>query len=185
MGLHQALAQRRSVREYTDSPIDLKDLGQLLWAGQGVTSAEGFRTAPSAGGLYPLTLYAAVRAVDGLQSAVYRYLPHTHALAATRAPHVPLELWAAALQQEALRQAAVVIIVAGSVEITAEKYGDRAPQYAILEAGHAAQNVMLEAVALGLASVPIGAFYEGQVKSALAIMEEPWLLIPVGRRMIR
>jgi SagB-type dehydrogenase family enzyme len=132
--------------------------------------------------LYPLTLYVAARSVDGLACAVYRYEPHTHSLALVREPLVVLELWAAALQQEPIRQAPVVIVVAGAVEKTAAKYGERAPLYMQIEAGHAAQNVLLEAAASGLAAVPVGAFYESQAKHALWIREEPLLLIPVGRR---
>ncbi|MCU0610202.1 MAG: SagB/ThcOx family dehydrogenase [Candidatus Eisenbacteria bacterium] len=181
ISLNTALAHRRSVREYADPRLSPDDLGALLWAGQGITSPEGFRTAPSAGGLYPLTLYVATRAVEGLGAAVYRYDPEVHALTLTREPFVPLALWAASLQQEPLRQAPAVIVVAGAVERTAAKYGDRARQYMLIEAGHAAQNILLEAAALGLAAVPVGAFYEGHAKEALGITEEPLLLIPVGK----
>lgn len=179
--LNATLAQRRSVREYADVPVSLAELGAVLWAGQGITSPEGFRTAPSAGGLYPLVLYVAFRSDDVAPCAVYRYEPGAHTLTKTRSPHVPLALWAAALQQEPVRQAPVVVVVAGDVARSAEKYGDRAPLYLHIEAGSVTQNILLEATALGLAAVPVGAFYESQAKQALGIVEEPLMLIPIGR----
>lgn len=179
--LHRVLAERRSVREYADVALDLQHLGALLWAAQGITSPDGLRTCPSAGALYPLSLYVAVRAVEGLEPGVFGYQPEAHSLQRLPTDYVPLRLWAAALEQPWVKDAPVVLVVAGAKEKTEAKYGTRATQYVLLEAGHAAQNVLLEAVSLGLGAVPVGAFVESEVQQATGIPEEPLLLIPVGR----
>ncbi len=180
MPLETVLATRRSVRAYAARPLPLEAVSSLLWAAQGITSPEGFRTAPSAGGLYPLVVYLAAREVDGLERAVYRYDPAAHTLVPVKRPFSPRALSKAALGQAWVEEAPAVIVVAGSVEITARKYGERATQYVLIEVGHAAQNVLLEATALGVGSVPVGAFFEEEVRGALGIGEWPFLLIPVG-----
>jgi SagB-type dehydrogenase family enzyme len=154
------------------------ELGQLLWALQGITSERGFRTAPSAGALYPLEVYIAT--ADGH----FHYDPEGHRLLETSNQDVRQALYEAALHQEPVRQAPVVFIVAAVYERTEQKYGpERSPRYVHLEAGHAAQNLLLEAVALGLGAVPIGAFQDEQIQEVLGlpIDHQPLYLIPVGR----
>ena len=182
--LHTALAERRSVRTYTQEGLTTAEIGQLLWASQGQTQEAGGRTAPSAGGRYPLELYAVVgTATDELTPGLYRYLPARHGLEA-RAEGADLRraLSRAALGQAWVAQAPVVIVVSGVCARTEVVYGERAPQYMILEAGHAAQNLLLEAVCLGLGAVPVGAFDDSEVRSVLGMhtAETPLYLIPVG-----
>jgi SagB-type dehydrogenase family enzyme len=176
VSLEQALAQRRSVRDFTEQDLTREQLSQLLWAAQGVTNAQGFRTAPSAGALYPLELYVVSR--DGF----YHYRPTGHELALVAAQDVHQAVWEAGLKQDALRDAPVVFLLCAVYERTAAKYGQRATQYVHIEAGHAAQNLLLQAVALGLGGVPIGALYEEQLRAALALPEdhEPLYLLAVG-----
>jgi SagB-type dehydrogenase family enzyme len=177
MSLEEALTQRRSIREFSDTPLTLAEMGQLLWAAQGITHERGFRTAPSAGGLYPLEVYVAT--ADG----VFRYDPHGHRLLVLSADDARFALYDAALQQEALHQAPAIFVVTAVYERTAKKYGgERSPRYVHLEAGHAAQNLLLEAVALGLGAVPIGAFEDERIQEVLAIPADhkPLYLIPVG-----
>lgn len=178
MSLETALARRRSVREYSEERLTLVELGQLLWAAQGITSPEGFRTAPSAGARYPLELYAVV------PEAVYHYNPQRHLLALHLSGDRRPDLYTAALHQESVLRAPVVIVMAAVYQRTASRYGrERTPRYVHMEIGHAAQNVLLQAVALGLGGVPIGAFYDDQVQRALALPADhaPLYLIPVGR----
>jgi SagB-type dehydrogenase family enzyme len=167
--LTAALATRRSIRTFGRRELRDDELGQLLWAAQGVI--EGHRTAPSAGALYPLV----IRLVD--TRGVWRYVPAQHALVRELATPArgALASWAGA---------PVVFVVSAKVAITARKYGDRAERYATLEAGHAAQNLLLEATALGLAGFPIGAFDDSAVRRAagLGSDETPLYLIPVGAR---
>lgn len=176
VSLEEALAARRSVREFTDEPLTLEDLSQLLWAAQGLTASWGGRTAPSAGALYPLEVYLV--APDGLS----HYLPGGHQLEVLAEDDRRAALARAALGQEVIARAPVVLVIAGVYGRTARKYGDRAERYVQLEAGHAAQNVLLQAVALGLGAVPVGAFEDRAVQEALGLPRdhEPLYLIPVG-----
>lgn len=178
-----ALAERRSVREYTGEPLTRAELAQLLWAAQGITSAEGLRTAPSAGALYPLEVYVAVGAVDDLPSGIYRYEPARHALELVASGDRRAELAAAALGQECVQDGAAVLALAAVYRRTTGKYGERGIRYVHMEVGHAAQNVCLQAVALGLGTVVVGAFDDRDVKRILNMgaREEPLCLMPVGR----
>jgi SagB-type dehydrogenase family enzyme len=174
--LADALARRRSVRVYQPRPLDMADISQLLWAAQGVTSSTGQRTAPSAGGLYPLELYLVT------ESGRYHYDPNRHQLEVLGEDDVRTELSRAALSQEAVEEAAAVFVVAAVYSRTEQKYGERAERYVKLEAGHAAQNLLLQAVSLGLGAVPIGAFHNDEVQEVLDLPNdhEPLYLIPVG-----
>jgi SagB-type dehydrogenase family enzyme len=175
--LEEILALRRSVREFDSSPLTYSEVGQLLWAAQGTTSAGGYRTAPSAGALYPLELYLATS--DG----VFHYDPANHELETLDNEDPRQSLFEAALQQEPVRQAPAVFVITAVYERTADKYGDeRSPRYVHLEAGHAAQNLLLQATALDLGAVPIGAFHDDAVQAALGlpIDHQPLYLIPVG-----
>ena len=177
LSLEEALAQRRSVREFADTPLTLAELGQLLWATQGMTHPAGLRTAPSAGALYPLEVYAVTR------EAMYHYEPQGHRVSVHIAIDTRPRLYAAALRQEPVLKAPTVIVIAAVYARTASKYGgERSPRYVHLEAGHAAQNVLLQAVTLNLGAVPIGAFEDDAVKRALALPsdQQPLYLIPVG-----
>ncbi len=177
LSLEEALARRRSVRDFAETPLSLGELGQLLWAAQGITSRDGYRTAPSAGALYPLELYAVTA------ETVYHYEPEGHRLSV----HLPgdrrPELYAAALSQSPVLEAPAVLVITAVYERTERKYGaERTPRYVHLEAGHAAQNILLQAVALDLGAVPVGAFYDDRVQQALALPadHQPLYLIPAG-----
>jgi SagB-type dehydrogenase family enzyme len=181
--LEAALHGRRSIRAYRDAPLTLPELAQLLWAAQGVTHPQGWRTAPSAGALYPLELYVAVGRVDGLPPAIYRYYPHDHRLAQVTAGDRRGQLSRAALEQDSVANGAVVLAATAVYARTAVRYGDRAPQYVHMEAGGAAQNVHLQAAALNLGTVIIGAFHDDEVRAVLELpaQEQPLWLMPVGR----
>jgi SagB-type dehydrogenase family enzyme len=175
--LEESLARRRSVRDFDDTPLTAAELGQLLWAAQGLTNERGLRTAPSAGALYPLELYLVTA------EGVFHYEPHGHQLSAVRSDDRRAALYEAALSQEAVLRAPAVFVVTAVYARTEQKYGaERSPRYVHLEAGHAAQNLLLEAVALGLGAVPIGAFHDEQVQEALGLPpdHEPLYLIPAG-----
>jgi SagB-type dehydrogenase family enzyme len=177
MSLEEALARRRSVREFSNKALSDQELSQLLWAAQGITHPEGLRTAPSAGALYPLELYVANAA------GLYRYDPQRHELQRRSERDLRPSLCRAAQEQESVREAPVVFVITAIYARTAQKYGqDRSPRYAHLEAGHAAQNLLLQAVALGLGAVPVGAFHDDLVQKVLAlpVEEQPLYLIPTG-----
>jgi SagB-type dehydrogenase family enzyme len=178
VSLDEALRRRRSMREYTTRALTDGQVSQLLWAAQGITDPAGYRTAPSAGALYPLEVYVAT------QAGLHRYEARGHRLLRVADLDVRPALRDAALGQEAVGTAGAVFIITAVPSRTAAKYGaQRATRYVQLEAGHAAQNLLLEAVALGLGAVPIGAFDDDRVSGVLHLRggEVPLYLIPVGR----
>lgn len=178
VSVEETLAARRSVRAFAASPLTDEELSQLLWAAQGITdSKRRFRTAPSAGATYPLVVYVAK--ADG----VFRYHPEPHTLEAISDHDIRRALARAALDQSCVRQAAAVMIFAAVPERTTRRYGQRGERYILMEVGHAAQNVHLQAVALGLGSVPVGAFDEEAIAAALGGHrgEEVLYLVPIGR----
>ncbi|MFH1444210.1 MAG: SagB/ThcOx family dehydrogenase [Candidatus Peregrinibacteria bacterium] len=177
MSLDAALSGRRSVREFTDEPLSEEQLLKLAWAAQGMTHPDGLRTAPSAGALYPLELYVVTA------QGVWHYEPAGGGLTRHRSGDARLSLWRNALEQDPVLRAPAVFVIAAVIGRTAAKYGDRAERYVILETGHAAQNLLLEAVSLNLGAVPIGAFDDGGVTQALSLPTDhtPFYLIPVGK----
>lgn len=184
LSLEQAIGQRRSVREYSATPLSMEELSQLLWAAQGITSPAGGRAAPSAGGTYPLELYVVAGMVTDLGSGVYHYLPEEHTLTMTKSGDLRAELAEACLSQEWVASAPADVVVAAVYERTTERYGERGVRYVHLEAGHAAQNLCLQATALGLGAVTVGAFSDDQVATLLPLGEgeTPLYVIPVGHR---
>lgn len=187
ISVEEAIYRRRSRREYKRKPLTLPQLGQLLWAAQGVTEPNlwvGLRSAPSAGGLYPLELYAVVKdgGVEGLEAGCYHYRPHRHVLQQVVKGDRSEELMRACVDQEWVGAAAVNLVFTAVFERTSVKYGGRAWQYVFQESGHAAQNVYLQATALGLGGTVIGAFYESEIKRILSLPdpEVPVYVMPIG-----
>jgi SagB-type dehydrogenase family enzyme len=185
MSVEEALAKRRSVREYASAPITLARLSQLLWAAQGLTNArKRLRTSPSAGALYPLKLYVVVRegGVVDLPAGVYLYSPEEERITMVKDGDRSGQLRATALDQEMVGQAAVNIVTTAVVQRARSKYGERALQYIYQESGHAAENVFLQAVSLGLGAAVIGAFDEEETRSIIEAGQEerPVYIQPVG-----
>ncbi len=179
----KALRQRRSIRQYKDLPLDLEELGQILWAAQGITHKQGFRTAPSAGALYPLEIYPVVEKIEGIPAGVYHYLPHKNKIKKIKAGKLLDQLSRAALGQPWVKTAPVTLVVGAVYKRTTQKYSEHGRRYVHIETGHAAQNVYLQAEALGLGTVDVGAFYASKVKKLLNLPEkvQPVLLMPLGR----
>jgi SagB-type dehydrogenase family enzyme len=183
ISVEKALQTRRSVRSYKNDPLDLVEISQLVWSAQGITTERGFRTAPSAGALYPLELYVIAGRIENLPSAIYKYSPRQHALINVISGDKRTELSRAALRQGAIRKAPAVLLFCAVYERTTGKYGHRGIRYVHMEVGHAAQNVCLQAIALGLHTAVIGAFRDGAVKAIaqLPAGEQPLYFVPVGR----
>lgn len=182
VSLEHALRLRRSVRDFGSKPISLGQLGQLLWAAQGVTGPGGLRAAPSAGALYPLELIVVAGNVEGLAPGVYAYAPASHALARLVAGDRRAAMAAAAFDQRWMQAAAATIVFCAVPGRTTHKYGTRGIQYVYIETGHAAQNVFLQAQALGLGAAAVGAFDDAGMARALALSPRlaPLYLMPVG-----
>jgi SagB-type dehydrogenase family enzyme len=184
LSFESALHKRRSVRSFTERPVSLSAVAQLLWAAQGVTHQHGLRTAPSAGALYPLEVFVVAGNVTGLEAGLYHYRPSDHVLVQIGAGDQRAILVRDALGQSAIFNAPVDFVIAGMPGRTTGKYGNRGVRYMYMEAGHAAQNLCLQAVALELDSVVIGAFSDQKVGNMLQLGSTgiPIYIIPVGRK---
>lgn len=179
--LERALCERQSVREFGNAPLSVAALSQLLWSGQGA-SRGGHRTSPSAGALYPLELYLVAGNVREIVPGVYRYDAARHRISRIAEGDRRSAVAEAALGQTWMADAAAILAIAAVERRTTRKYGRRGVRYVHMEAGHAGQNVLLQAVALGLAAAPVGAFDDGAVGAILALgaHEQPLYLIAVG-----
>lgn len=173
----EALAKRRSVRLFSSKPLESEQIGQLAWAGQGITDQQrGLRTAPSAGETYPIDLYFAT------EEGLFVYRPAEHSLEQTSDQDIRAKLAAAASMQESVAMAGCDIIVAGSVRKLTSQFRTKAKTYMLLEAGHIAQNIQLQAVCLDLGSVTIGEFNSKNVSRTCKLPRglEPLYIICVG-----
>lgn len=184
--LEEAIARRRSARDFAPEPISRVQLSQILWAAQGISDIRGkLRTVPSAGASYPLEIFVVCGGdgVDGIDDGIYHYNVDNHLLSRHYVGDVRLELARAALDQEFIYQAPVNIVICALYERTARRYGDRAERYVHMEVGHAGQNIYLQATALGLATVAIGAFYDETVREALRLDKQykPLYIMPLGK----
>lgn len=185
VSIEEAILKRRSIRNYLDKPIDLSELSQLLWSAQGITDKErNLRASPSAGALYPLEVYVIAGKVSSLQEGIYRYLPFSHEIVKIKEGDYREGLSNAALGQACVSDAAIDIVISGVYDRITKKYGERGIRYTYMEAGHAAQNVYLQAEALGLGTVVVGAFRDDKVKNFLNLKEDetPLYIMPVGRK---
>jgi SagB-type dehydrogenase family enzyme len=182
VSVEEALQSRRSIRDFRSKSLRLDEVSQLLWAAQGVTCRR-LRTAPSAGALYPLDVYVVAGRVEGLDAGAYRYDPQRHTLEIVTAGDLRKRLSRAAFGQEWVHEGAIALVFTAQYEQTVAKYGDRGIRYVHVEAGHAMQNVYLQAESLGLGTVTIGAFSDGSVKEMLQLDDEyqPLGIMPVGR----
>lgn len=174
--LEQAIAARRSRRNFLPKSLTLEQIGQLAWAAQGQNAGSRFRTAPSAGATYPLELFIVTG--DGFS----RYLPIKHALEKLIDEDLRAALASAAWGQEFIEAAPVTLVFAAEFPRTTNRYGQRGMRYVYMEAGHAAQNVHLQAEALGLGSVAVGAFDDASVSKVLSLPDdlEPIYMVVVG-----
>jgi SagB-type dehydrogenase family enzyme len=174
--LEAAIDARRSVRDLDPRALTDEQLGRLLWATQGITDPSGLRAAPSAGATYPLEVYAVTAA------RVARYVPAEHALVDHLDGDRRSDVIDASFDQDWMADAPLLVVVAAVEERTAERYGDRAGDYVLIEVGHATQNLLLQATSLGLAGTPVRAFDADAVSRALALPEQhvPLYLVPVG-----
>ncbi|MCQ1535711.1 SagB/ThcOx family dehydrogenase [Methanosarcina sp. KYL-1] len=176
------LAKRRSVRNYSQRELSEPIISRFLWAAQGISSEEEFRTAPSAGALYPLEVHVVVGEVSGLEPGVYRYISEENALIRETSGDLRKKLAEAALSQLMIRNAPASLVITAVYPRITSKYGKRGIRYAYMEAGHASQNVYLLATELGIGTCAIGAFEDEEVRKVLKlpVNEEPLYIMPLG-----
>jgi SagB-type dehydrogenase family enzyme len=174
--LEKCIFQRQSKRTFSDKKIEKQKISQLLWAGQGKINAH--RAAPSAGAKYPLILYL-VKKKDKL----LKYNPNEHTLELTKTRKgLNREIAQAALSQMFIAKAPLIIIICADYQRTTSRYDDRGKRYVLIEVGHCAQNILLEATSLNLVSVPIGAFLDSTLKDTLDLPDnfQPLYILPIG-----
>jgi len=182
MSVEKALSNRRSHRNFQNKAISANQLSQILWAAYGNTSPSGLRTAPSAGALYPLEIYAVVGNVEGIKPGVYKYISKEHKIVRTIDKDVRVELCDATAGQRMVRSAPASVVYSAVFNRTTGRYGDRGRGYVHMEIGHSSQNVYLQAEALQLGTCAVGAFVDSRVSQVLKLPanEEPLYIMPIG-----
>lgn len=185
ISLEEALARRRSIRDFTPRPLSLSHLSQMLWATQGISEPlRQFRTAPSAGATYPLDVFVVCgqNGVENISEGVYQYNPEEHALSRHLAGDLRRELARAALNEAFIYRAPLNIVLCVEYQRTTWRYGSRGERYVHIEVGHVGQNIYLQAVALGLSTVAVGAFRDEEVSRVLYLDKDcqPLYIMPVG-----
>jgi SagB-type dehydrogenase family enzyme len=183
--VEKAIKQRRTVRSFTNEPLALDQLSQILWAAQGVTDDRGLkRAAPSGGALYPIDVYAVAgrTGVQGLAQGVYHYDPPHHSIQRILDKDAREHIAVASLRQMWVATAPVIMVLTAEYRRITVKYGDRGERYAMIEVGHIGQNIFLQCEALGLAAGIVGAFYDKDVAKAIHAKNnhEPLIIMPVG-----
>lgn len=183
VSLEEALVLRRSIRSYSRDPLNLAELSQLLWSAQGITNERGFRTAPSAGATFPLEMYVVSNNVEGLPRGIFHYDPHDNTLTTIHLKDVASSLARASHSQSMLSDGAAVLVFGAVFERTQARYGERGERYVYNEIGHASQNVHLQAAAMDLGTVVIGAYRDNEVEQILDLDPEVRVLymMPVGK----
>jgi len=185
MSLEEAIAKRRSIRKYCSESLTLSQLSQILWSAQGITGAGRLRAAPSAGATYPLEIFAFVgkQAIEGLQAGIYHYDVDSHSLVLHQPGDLRRGLAGVALDQGFIANAPVDIIICALYSRTSYTYGRRGERYVHMEVGHVGENIHLQAVALGLATVQVGAFDDEEVRKVLGVEEQikPLYIMPIGK----
>ncbi|MBW1739832.1 MAG: SagB/ThcOx family dehydrogenase [Deltaproteobacteria bacterium] len=185
--VEEALKARRTHRSFKPRSLTLKQFSQILWGAYGVTaksSGYDLKTAPSAGALYPIDIYAVVgqAGVDTLRPGVYHYCPENHSIECTKERDLRAAVAKHSLRQMWMAKAPVILVITGKYARCCVKYGRRGVTYTHIEAGHVGQNVFLQAEAIGLKAGIVGAFNNEQIIKTLGIPAEhdPLLMMPVG-----
>ncbi|RXA16565.1 SagB/ThcOx family dehydrogenase [Methanosarcina sp. MSH10X1] len=180
--IEELITKRRSVRRYKDKKLSESVISRLLWAAQGISSENGLRTSPSAGALYPLEIHLVTGGGGELEPGVYRYVPEDHTLVREILGDMRERLSKAALSQPMIRNAPVSIVISAVYARITSRYGNRGLRYTHMEAGHAAQNIYLLGVELGIGTCAIGAFEDEEVKDVLKLPanQDPLYILPLG-----
>jgi len=194
VSLEETILRRRSVRRYRKEPLQLSQLSQILWSAQGITGTKAFRAAPSAGATYPIEIFVVVgkqsviaskarQASETLLAGIYHYETNSHSLNLHKIADLRPGLASATLDQEFIIDAPVDIVICALYHRTSYMYGRRGERYVHMEVGHVGENIHLQAVALGLATVEIGAFNDEDVSRVLEVDEQikPLYIMPLGK----
>lgn len=200
VSVEDAINKRRSFREFTDQPLSMADLSQCVWSAQGITGSDGKKVAPSAGAVYPVTLYVVIGVIDNLSAGLYRYEPNRHTLEAIRAGELRAQLRDAAFEEQPwIGQAASILVIAADISKASSTFqqqprpllparlyllhpwsrpaGQRGFRYIYMEVGAIAENVYLQGQTIGVGVVFIGGFDDQKVTDVLKL---PSPYTPIG-----
>ncbi len=188
ISVQKAIKGRRSRRDFQNQPLSLALLSQILWSAQGITDeGSGFRAAPSAGAQYPLDVYVVIGqgGIEELEAGTYRYLPYEHSLRLVSEGDIREELTEACLGQRYMAEAPLSVVMTAEYDRITDRYGERGVRYAHIEVGHVGENIYLQAEALGLGTVMVGAFYDEEVVELLGLspQHEPLGVMAIGYPM--
>jgi len=168
------LLLRQSLRAYSKEPLTLQEISYLLWASTGVQRIErrlgmpfGFRTAPSAGGIYPNETYLAIKNVTGLEQGIYYYNVEKHHLEFIKKGDFSGQLKSACGDQNWVLHAPVVFLWTAIFQRTANNYGQRGYRYVYMDVAHIGAQCAFAALDLKMGSVPIAAFYDDEINDIL------------------
>jgi SagB-type dehydrogenase family enzyme len=187
ISLDEVLRRRTSVRDYSDEPISLAHLSYLLWASTGIQRIEmgyEFRTAPSAGALYPIDTYVVANNVLDLEQGLYHYAIRAHGLEELRLGDLRLDTAKAALGQGICYDAAAVLVWTAVFERSKWKYEQRGYRYIFMDAGHIAQNLYLAATSQALGVCTVGALFDDELNALLGVdgvQESAIYMAAIGR----
>lgn len=182
MSLERAIHLRRSIRDFTNDTVSLTQLSQILWSGQGITdNKNGFRAAPSAGAVFPMQLWIHVDRVAGLtKDGLYTYDPVKNELHEVPKPANERTLAAICFGQNWIDTAAFSILITSTTQKMIDKYGADCVRFLYQEAGHIAQNMELQAVAVNLAGTPIEAYKAPDIQAFLGTTQDPVYIVSFG-----
>jgi SagB-type dehydrogenase family enzyme len=185
VSVEKAIKQRRTIRDFQERTLSLDHLSQLLWSAQGITdSTRGRRAAASGGALYPLDIYVLIgeSGVEKMEAGVYHYSPNEHSVSPMAKRDRRRDIASASLSQMWMAKAPVIFVITAEYKRITGKYGERGIRYALIEVGHVAQNLFLQAEALELGAGIVGAFNDSEVSKVVGVPaeHEPLLIMPVG-----
>ena len=181
ISVEEALKRRKSTRDYKDEKLTIKEISQLLWACDGKNS-NGRRTSPSAGATYPLEIFLIAGEIEKIEKGLYHYNFGEHSISLIKKGDLRNEISKSAYEQRCLKIAPAIVVISGIFERTTGRYGERGKRYVYMEVGHCGQNLHLQAEALSLGIVMVGAFDDEKVKGVLGIGEDVFYLCPVGKK---
>jgi SagB-type dehydrogenase family enzyme len=175
--LRSLVLQRRSVRDFAETPVSLNNLTNIIYNAYGLTSAitmtfgveQKLRGVPSGGALYPLELYVAAFRVDGLAAGIYHYNVEAHSLELVREGQFDEEFGRAAFYEDMFKTVSAAFVLTAVPKRSAFKYGERAYRFMNLEAGHVGQNICMTAAALGIGCLMLGGFYDDDIDSLVGV----------------
>lgn len=183
ISVEEAINNRRCIRKFKNKELRKEQLSQILWSAYGITDKDKYlKAAPSAGALYPCNIFVVAGRVENIKPGIYEYLSKEHTLEKTLDGDKRTYLAAVALGQNFIVEAPLSIVITAEYDRIKTRYGDRGIRYTHIEVGHIGENIFLQAISMGLATVAVGAFYDVKVQEVLNLPKTylPLYIMPIG-----